>query len=165
MSQSGTFASSGGGGGGSGTPVQQARTSTSAIVTTTDAVGPASTPTTANTALLMSLTVTPTSATNTLIFESWAPGNCNVFANLGLYLFAGNTLLATAASCSGTGSSPVMAWLYFEAVSGTTSATTYTIRFADATGSGGTTTVNSDGSGNTYGGSLTSFFVITEVMT
>lgn len=165
MSQSGTFATSGGGGGGgSGTPVQQARTKSAAIVSTVDSFDDTTTPTTANTASLLSISFTPTSATNTLIFEASASGANTNGSNFVLCLFAGNSLLTTVTSFSNV--AIATSSLYFEAVSGTTSATTYAIRYAEASGLAGTTFINSDAGGvNNYGGSLNAVFTITEVVT
>lgn len=165
MSQSGTFSSSGGGGGGgSGTPVQQARASSSAIVSTTDGFDDTTTPSTANTASLLSINFTPTSATNTLIFEASATGANTNGSSFGLFLFAGNTPLAT--FISGSNNTVYSCSVYFESVSGTTSATTYALRYAESNGFGGTTFINSDSGGtNNYGGTLKAVFTITEVVT
>ncbi len=152
-----------GGGGGSGTPVQQARTSTSvASFSNTNIADASVTPTTSNTVFLMSLSFTPMSTTNTLIFESsvqMGGGGDSI-----LCLFSGSTLITTSGvHTNGASGNPSTGLLYFEGLAGITSPTTYAIYYAAVASP--PTTINQDGIGNNYGGTLTSFFTITEVIT
>jgi len=156
-------------GGGSGFVVGQGRTiSTTATSTTTGLDYTGKTPTTANTVLLLSVTYTPTSATNVLYFDFSVPYSTGGTSNgLGLFLFQGSTFLAgfPYKSTTAVGNEAFTATGRYYKVSGTTSSTTYAIYYVSSVN--GVTVYACSDQGTNFYNSATAVamnFTVTEVL-
>lgn len=134
------------------------------------------TPTTANTVLLTSLAYAAQSASSILHFDFEIPWNYIIGGTpLGIFLFAGTTLLYSGVSNNtytpnglGGNLNPATALMdqtsafMYTQVAGTTSSITYSLRYAIARISSNTLYVNSNNAGNSWGGSWTTSLCITE---
>lgn len=117
---------------------------------------------------VMTVTITPTSAANTLIIRANASGNLsNSTNNLpGMALFQDNTANALAAASMGstTSSSSLNAssngTLFYSMTAGTTSATTFKIRCGCNSGS---IYINGSNAARQYGGVWTAYIEVTEI--
>lgn len=117
---------------------------------------------------VMTVTITPTSATNTLIIRANASGNLsNTTNNLpGMALFqdSGANALAAVSMGSPTSSSSVNAssngTLFYSKTAGTTSATTFKIRCGC---NGGSIYINGSNASRQYGGVWTAYIEVTEI--
>lgn len=150
---------------GAGLLVQQVRNqSTTAVSTSQNFDITGTTPTTSNTDIVISATITPSNASSILVFEFAAPF-ANVNDNIvGFFLFQGTTLLSCFPfySKGGVGGNASLANFIYYATAGTTSSTTYDVYFAAKTA---TTRLLQNSSGTAlYGGAGNTAitFMITE---
>lgn len=146
----------------SGTVINKVNTTSSSITTYTTFVSTSATPTTGTYTQLCSLTISPESSSNVLVFDCSISFYDDNFGSLGVALFEGTTLLSSnwAMSNSTFGN---CTFLYQQAA-GTTSSTTYYIYVSPLTSASVMfpVTINADSSGDNLGGSLSYTFTITE---
>lgn len=150
----------------SGNIVQQVRKQSASATSTTNGIANTTTPTTSNTILLDSITMTPLSALNTLSFEFCSPiSAAGTNFDVGFFLFQGSTLLSTSvnygAAQGDPDSFPGLIYFNYEQVSGVNVSTTYSIYYS-IVGSG-TAYINQTPSGYTFGSSMIYSFLITEI--
>jgi hypothetical protein len=155
--------------GGSGSIVQEIRTSTNVSTSTGQILlGRGNTPTTSNTTLLISLSLTPKNASNVLKFTFNSTYSST--AGVGFFVFSGNTLLGSynAYPAPNTIFQNNLVSFNLYSVAGTTSPTTYAIYWVNNTSSASATAQTLlDGIGfNTavWNGSELTQFVVTEVL-
>lgn len=148
-----------------GTVVQVVRTETSAAATSSaiipnDDTIPTSTEGTALTAL--NTTITPKSATNILIVECqlWVNPNVTATAIVSLFRDAETSARAVGFMSMATSNSGLVT-VKFQVTAGSTSATTFGVRFGPNVTA--TITVNGVGAGRYFGGALLSYLQVTEI--
>jgi hypothetical protein len=109
----------------------------------------------------LSLAITPTSATSKLLFQIILMVAPSITANIVGALFQGATssAISTGWTYVGGGAETILSFNYFM-TSGTTSPTTFTVRYGS---NGGTIYLNGTSGGQYLGGTLTSSVTITEV--
>ena len=153
----------------SGTVINKVRTTSFTQTSTTQEVIITSAPTTSTMTLLCSLTITPESSSNVLLFNFCGSFDFGQTTAAIVSLFQGTTLLTTYWNPGFGGSlspCPFSMGLIYQQAAGTTSSTTYSIYYAftDTTGTGGPTVYsNSFYSGAfSLGNSLSYTFTITE---
>lgn len=154
-------------GGGSGSIVQQQRvTSFSTSVASGKLLSMGNLPNKVQMHLLTSLNITPTSASNILTFLFSGPFGVNPVSatQLCLALFEENAVVNSssstiAASANNNGVNTVS--MYYQQVSGTTSLTNFSLYYAPSQSVN--IYVNRDSIGDSYGGTLSYTFTITEV--
>jgi hypothetical protein len=120
--------------GGSSALVASARNiSTTAVTTSAFCQKISTTPTTSNTASLISITYSPTSASNILEFDFSCPmGPQSISAcDIGVFLFQGSTVIAGHTFSSASGQYLTATFKFYK-TAGTTSSTVYTVRWANA---------------------------------
>ena len=151
----------------SGTPLGQARSTSKGGTSTTTVINNASTtPTTANTAALASITYTPANTSNVLIFEWTSSIGCPALADysVGFSLFQTSTLQCTWSGLAGSTNELSTITGRYQQAAGTTSSTTYAVRYFLYCPTTGTAYINQDSANNTYNSSLSYTFIITEVV-
>lgn len=151
-------------GGGSGSIVGQARSSSlTPVSTATNLNLTTTTPTTGNTALIQSVNYTPTNSNN-IIYVEWSGSFLNGVnsTNIGLFLFAGNTLINSWGQGNTSTTQPQATTIRGYIVAGTTSSTTYAL-YAAATSST-TYFQQTTGSVQFYNGTAGMFITVTEVV-
>lgn len=113
----------------------------------------------------MTLTITPTSATNKLKIDVICAVSHSVNTKVTIALFQDS--IANALACIGTAPNtqliPVAPPLSHYMLAGTISATTFKVRAGGLVGAGGTLTFNGSGGGRIYGGVCASSITITEI--
>jgi hypothetical protein len=114
---------------------------------------------------ITTLAYTPTSATNILRITVTGPYSASAGANQWVALFRDATAAAKAAQGIGTASADTLSSfsLQFEEVAGSTSATTYRIRFGNPNGVASTWAVNGTSAGRRFGGSTGLVIKIEEI--
>lgn len=143
--------------GGTNTIIQQVRTaSTTSVSSTKVLASTGTTPTTTNSDLIISLSCTPTSATNVLVFDFTTPFSCDVDSVTGFFLFSGTTFLSAFplwqnGAGAGAERNTYMNFTYYM-VSGTTSATTYSVYWAQSQAGGTLRTLKNSAGTDFYGG-------------
>lgn len=153
------------GGGGGGKLVQQVRASTNSTVSTNSAIPPdGSIPQNSEGAELITATITPTSSTNALVIQFQFTFNVNTSISVSAALFqdsTANALYAVGQYKSGADSNRdlIVSGIYYM-TAGTTSATTFKVRFGPVIGSGGDLVyVN----GGLYGGVEIASLIVSEI--
>ena len=151
--------------GGTGIVVQQVRYSSTAVLGSASiaSITTSTTPTTGNTTSIISLSITPTSTSNTLIFDYSSTQFLGSQNGAGMFLFDGSTLLYSTMALSYLNPSQ-MTWRWYYTVPATTSQT-YNIRIAPVAASGSSAYYISGGSGGgaMFNSTATTTFTITEV--
>jgi hypothetical protein len=152
-------------GGGSGSSVQQVRTSTATFTTTSSSIPFDDTiPQNTEGAQLFSLAITPKSASNILVFTFSALISCSTSGNtMSFALFQDsvvNSIYANATFSEDATSLGQNFNFTFYMTAGTTSSTTFALRFG--ANSGGTTRINGV-SARRFGGVALATFIITEI--
>ncbi len=150
---------------GSGGTVQQVRATSTSSVSSTKTITPTTTATTANTDSILTCAITPTSASNVLIFEFCVPYSCTVDAVVSFCLFEGTTFRTGFPRWQNgniSGRDDTMYFKYYR-TAGTTGATTFDVRWGTESG---TLRSLQNGSGTAYyggAGNSATTFTITEV--
>lgn len=113
--------------------------------------------------LFLTQAITPTSATNILIFEIDVMIYSATAGQITLALHQDAIANALAATCFFANGGSFTYNFRYKMVSGTTSATTFTVRLGPDPGLGGTITLNGDAGTRRYGGVANSSITITEI--
>lgn len=108
--------------------------STTAVTTSLQCALISTTPTTSNTASLISITYSPTSSSNILEFDFSCPMGAQSIskADINVFLFQGTTVKAGYSFSSGSGQYLTATFKFYQ-TAGTTSSTTWTVRWANST--------------------------------
>ena len=156
-----------GGGPGTGKFVQQVQTSLATYLTTQTLVPDDDTiPQNTEGDPVINLSITPTSGTNLLVFDFSCPTSSDGTSVAVFSLFqdsTANALYATENITDGPGISSTSFRFYM--IAGTTSTTTFKIRWgvAASSGFGGSVFINGNDSGRVFGGVANVIFTISEV--
>jgi hypothetical protein len=113
-------------------------------------------------ALLLTLNITPTKATNRLVFEFSCFGGVSASDRMTFALFEGagpDAIFATTVHANGANLYRMPNFI-FSKISGTTSLTTYTVRYGSD--GGATIGINGAAAGRRFGGVATTSLLITE---
>lgn len=150
--------------GSSGAILGQARATSTSQLSNSTTLSLTGTPTTANTAQIISVTYTPTSATSILIFDFSTVLGMQASMATGFFIFASTTLVASYIAGAQTTTLPVSDWpVTFKTyiTSGTTSSTTYAVYYAPVNNTA--FILQNSSSTAFYGGTAVTTFIVTEV--
>ena len=145
--------------------LQQVFTKFNSPITSILKIPMSTTPVTGNATFLTSLTITPLSASSTLLFELCCSfSTSGGLTSVGFFLFNGTSLVAsTVQSAAGCTNAPGTVYFRYPQISGSTSTATYNIYFAE-TNQTLSMAINQTSGGNSFNNSMYTTFFITEIL-